>query len=328
MATDRWVMRRSRYFRHHLKLAPLLALFYLALPGHALAFFWQDTAKTTAPTGGAEKPADVTAETNLVVINNTAVVRFSPSWWDRLPLIGNYTANETVFQIRATTKDVAYVDITSSGLGDAVFVVDGSQTTVPANQFARGCPEPSWAGRSNLRVENLKVGQDVKIRMRLPCNLVSDPGDSLEGKILIMAPQQKMLEVPLKIQSPPASSAYTAFLAFLGVMIPALVGYWFFKRQGKWSEHRSHWATFRKHILDNSNEINNFFGVYYYELRSVDDRSFAQKLHNEFVTRGWVATIPPREWQKLEKAFINRRAIKKHLSKLYSGWKEHIKGAK
>lgn len=329
-------MRRSRYLRSYLNVATLLAALYLILPSTVSAFFWQDTeANTTTSTVAAEKSAEATAENNLVVTNNTAVVRFSPSMWDRLPLIGNYTLNETVFQIRATTKDVANVVITSSGLGNAVFMKDGSpETNAPVRQFALSCPEPSWAGTPSLVLPELKMGQEVKIRMRFPCDLVNDPGDSLEGKILVIAPQQKMLEVPVKVQSSSVSTAYTALLAFVGIMVPALVGalvgYLFLKLQTNWSEQRTHWTTLRKFILDNPVEMQNFFIDYYKVAAAKDDHEFAKNLHDRFVAKQWVETIPPREWRRLERAFsdCDRKEIDKRLAKLFPGYKRHINSKK
>lgn len=321
-------MRRSSYIRIYLDVATLLATLYLVLPSNVSAFFCQENeANTTTSTGAAEKSVDATAENNLVVTNNTAVVRFSPSVWDRLPLIGDYTVNETVFQIRTTTKDVSNVVITSSGLGNAVFVKDGSPgTNAPVSQFARSCPEPSWAGTPSLVLPELNVGQEVKIRMRFPCDLINDPGDSLEGKILVIAPQQKLLEVPLKVQSSSVSTAYTALLAFVGIMVPALVAYSFYKMQNRWSEHRAQWAAHEKFILDNSGVLHNFFSAYYKEVVEHEDHEFARKLHGEIVSKGWVATIPPREWRRLEKAFSNcsRKTIRRRLAKLFPGYRQHI----
>ena len=155
-------------------------------------------AQQKAPAVTADEKATETTSDNLVVTNNVAVVRFSPSVWDRLPLVGGHTANEMVFQIRPVKQSVPVAVVTSSGLGNAVFIRESDRaTTTPQAGFfnIRRCPEPTWTGVSSLSLSDLKVGEDVKVRIRFPCDLVNDPGDTLEGKIIIMAPPQKPLEV-------------------------------------------------------------------------------------------------------------------------------------
>lgn len=277
----------------------------------------------------------------MVVTNNIAVVHFSPSRWDRLPLLGNYTANETVFVIRPIKENILNAVVTSSGFGNAVFIredalnanskhqLDGIFTRVlGALRNIRTCPEPSWDGAPSLALSNLKTGEEVKIRMRFPCDLVSDPGDALEGKILILAAPQKPLEVPLKIQTPPASSFYIALLWFLGVVIPALIGYWIYKLQSRWTEQRAQWAVWEKYIYNNRPTLQDFFTVHYKQMFAHNATEFAKEVKDEFVKREMIDKIPPREWRKLENAIerCNRRAIQRRLARFFPVWKKQIRG--
>jgi len=319
-----------------------VVLLILACMSPAYARTGGSASSKQAPPDNANKAAAQEAETsNLLVTNNTAVVHFSPSRWDRLPLLGTYTANETVFLIRPTKENIPSIVITSSGLGNAVFIredkidlnakqrIEGLVSSfLNAFRNIRTCPEPSWNGVPSLALSNLKMGEEVKIRMRFPCDLVSDPGDTLEGKILIMAAPQKPLEVPLKIQTPVASSFYTALLWFLGVVIPTLIGYGIYQLQSKWTEQRAQWANLEKYISSNRPFLEDFFTVHYKQMFDGTAREFAKGVREEFEKRQMVDKIPPGEWRKLQRALdrCNSRAIQRRLAKFFPIWKSEIRG--
>lgn len=338
----RWVLRFVHIRTFHLVNASV-AVVFLILVCFSPAYSRTDKSAPSkqVPQDDAGKAPQETEANILLVTNNTAVVHFSPSRWDRLPLLGTYTANETVFLIRPIKENIPNAVITSSGLGNAVFIredvlnlsakqrVEGLfSRLLNAFRNIRTCPEPSWNGAPSLALSNLKVGEEVKIRMRFPCDLVSDPGDTLEGKILIIAAPQKPLEVPVKIQTPAASSFYTALLWFLGVVIPTLIGYSIYKLQSKWTEQRAQWAILEKYISSNRSFLDDFFTVHYKQMVESDARAYAKGVREEFEKRQMVDKIPPGEWRKLQKALdrCNSKAIQRRLAKFFPIWKSEIKG--
>jgi hypothetical protein len=341
MANGRSIMKFADVIGESPSISLLVAILLLSLACTAPAYSaTKANAAQERKSPGKTEKNDVAATddaSSLVVINNIAVVRFSPSAWDRLPLFGGYTSNEAVFVIRPIKEDVSSAVVTSSGLGNAVFIRESALNADTQGRLARlqaaflnirGCPEPSWAGASSLPLSDLKAGEDVKVRIRFPCDLVSDPGDTLEGKILVIVPQQKLLEAPIKIQNPAASPFYTALLWFLGLMIPTLLSYQIYKLQNQVSEQRVQWAAFQKYIYDNRTTLADFFDVYYKEISPDKDPEFAKKLAQEFAIRKIIENIPVRERRKIEDAITrcNRSAIRKALTKAFPSWKKQIGG--
>jgi hypothetical protein len=327
---------------HQMIVSSAFFLLILARPIPAYSTIGVNDSPYQTPTTKGNSDIPQASDTgNLVVTDNIAVVHFSPSRWDRLPLLGNNTANETVFLIRPIKENISNAVVTSSGLGNAVFIredalkanswqlTDGIFARVlNAVRNIRTCPEPLWNGTTSMTLSNLKMGEEVKIRMRFPCDLVSDPGDTLEGKILVIAGLQKPLEVPLKIQAPAASSFYTALLWFLGVVIPTLIGYGIYKLQNNWTEQRAQWATLDKYIYDNRQILDDFFTIHYKQIFADQGAKFASGLREAFVKRNIVDQIPPRQRRKFEKAIgrCSRRSIQRRLVKFFPVWKRQING--
>jgi hypothetical protein len=278
---------------------------------------------TPSPKASPETPA-----TEVIVSENTAVVYFSPSH--------EHPNAVTSFVIRSRAKQLQDVEITSTGLGRVTFALDqpggsdlaGQPGTVPADN--KTCPEGSTQQTPCLRLRLLdQAGQ--KVRVALPGSLVPQPGSSVAGKILIFAPQQKPVEVPLKVERPASDPIWTAAQWFLGITIPAvltfLLGY-AASRLTNWRSLRQEQLNqFNKYIDENYSTLADFFTVHYTTLyTNFKDNNFADELYRELRKRRILPVVPRKERQALEKAIARCQVkqIQLTLARIFSDWKASI----
>src|SRR5262249_43129304 len=130
-----------------------------------------------------------------------------------------------------------------------------------SGQGGSSCPEGSENESPCIRLSCLgKTGQ--RIRIHLPDNLAPNPGNSVTGKILILIPQQKQIEVSLKVERP-ASPWSTAVQWFLGILIPTLItagiGYGVNKLTTSWGAQRDQEKQFAKYKDNNRDKLEKFF---------------------------------------------------------------------
>lgn len=328
------------WLRYFLIAVSMLLLSFLGAPVWAAADTGQSTAQGLKAKEVSEK-AQGSPTPEVVVTENPSVLYTSPSWWGIFLFLGK---NQDVarFSIRSRTNPIQDVQITSTGLGGATFALErpnsasGCQPS-PGSVSGQGgssCPEGSGNESPCIRLSCLdKMGQ--RIRIHLPDSLAPNPGNSVTGKILILIPQQKQIEVSLKVERP-ASPWSTAVQWFLGILIPTLItagiGYGVNKLATSSGARHDRQKQFAKYKDNNRDDLQEFFEFRYATLYHdyVDDRKFASELSRDLEDHGHLVAIPYDQRKGLLKALQRgrREEIQKRLIGPFPDWKEAIRHPK
>jgi hypothetical protein len=159
---------------------------------------------------------------------NSSVLRISPWIWQD----GTDARPCTTIHLRARGS-IAGLEVTTTGLGHA--------------QLAN-VPDPSNACNTSLsldwreRLQLSPVGDpgmhDWVLAVSPDATALASPGTAMEGQVVAFAPSVGMVAVPLKLERLPLSSALTALLWTLGVVLPALLAYVLGRAADRWNERR------------------------------------------------------------------------------------------
>ena len=158
------------------------------------------------------------------ISGNTSVVRVA-----RFALWGAPSDPTCVAFTVRVARQIAAAEISTLGLGAATLapLPAGSAVHAPAaDPFA--CPDAVTQWHERLQLEGFGLAQNrdrwvaVKLDMR---SLLAD-GTSLEGQVVVSVEGKGSVAVPLKVERPPMSSMVTALTWSLGIVFPAILGYW------------------------------------------------------------------------------------------------------
>jgi hypothetical protein len=275
---------------------------------------------TDAPgTAGTEKPL---GESPVVVTGNPGVARFSTSLIDNLPLLSRNDINVICFSVRALADPVGSSSITSTGLGNSEFgLID----------VGTACPAKAPRGTATLALPALRADSDVRLWMSFPREIIVNTGDSVDGKILVIVPQKKNLEVPLKVQAPSWSPLFTALLWSVGVIIPAtitfLLGFQGNILFGKWQVRSAEFGKLTTYVAENHQALQDVLTIHLLTVLKNRDADFPENMRKALHDDVW-AVIPAREAQELRLAIARcqRVVVKKKLAELFPEWGQAIDG--
>jgi hypothetical protein len=168
--------------------------------------------------------------------------------------------------------------------------------------------------------------------MRFPPDLITNSGDSVEGKILVVSPQKKNLEVPIKVQAPSWSPFFTAMLWAVGVIVPAIVtlllGYQGSKLFARWQTRDTELAKLRTFITERYPLLGDLFTVHLATVMANADPDFPERMRVALTQHQVLDAIPDRERKEISSAIARcqRESIKQKLAELFPDWGEAIAG--
>jgi hypothetical protein len=240
------------------------------------------------------------------------------------------------------------VNITGVGLGQVAFAIPnagGCQGAVNTdngpgqmckvftgtgggwtNSF--GC----WQTMLTLPLDN----NEKVIGVRIPVGLVKQPGNAVEGQLVVDEALHKPLEIPLRIENP-SDPISTGFQWFFGIAIPALlsvaIGYLALKVNTKVSSRSaqvSKFATFKDEQYD---VLDSFFTNFYpgsYQASPNNPKALTKALRTEMRKQNILANIPNRERKRLELALrlCDEPEFQKSLTTLFIEWRQVIESQK
>jgi hypothetical protein len=222
----------------------------------------------------------------------------------------------TNFALRSRKGLVPEVSVTSTGLGDATFVDLATKPQVR---------------QTMLPLTNLNT-DGKSIQVCLPSQSVPSPGDSIEGKLLVLVGDRKPLEVPLKLDRPSSDPISSALQWFGALVVPALVAILIASVTAYLAERRKQKVRFEKFRDLAYAELRDFFGTHYATLHrdNMNAARLSAALENALREQRIWARIPDRERHRLIKCLrgSNAEATRGLLSKLFADWKDKIRGPK
>jgi hypothetical protein len=138
------------------------------------------------------------------------------------------------------------------------------------------------------------------------------------------------IKVPVKLATPGASSATTAFLWFLGLVLPACGAFalqqWTDRRKAlhdHYQKGREQWTTV---LFAERTRIAEFFNDYYKTLREKKDEEFLMELEKDLQDREWLPRMAEPLRTTLVTAFAkgDRESVVSHLAEAFPEWKSTI----
>lgn len=287
-----------------------------------------------------------TPDSNLIIFANNTVLLESPTFQlsklDPKLIFQEEQAEYlwTCFSIRLkpSTIDNVKVSITATGLGQAAFAYEDLKSIIANKPAVEDTSEQQckvfrgsskgWTQKfspwsqflEELQLNHHKEGK--RIAVRIPADLVPQAGGSIEGKIIVLEPQQKPLEVPLKIQRASQPILLKGFQWFFSVAIPVGLGFLATKvnseivSRGQYEEKFNTFKRQQKEMLDK------FFSGFYVELDKKyqqDNDNFVSLLELELENKDILKYIPPHKSKKLYKVLNQnqREKINQELIKLF-----------
>jgi hypothetical protein len=157
----------------------------------------------------------------LSVIGNPSVVRISRFTWLGAPSDPECTSFE--IQVR---NPFLTAEIWTLGLGHttlAAWPADGSTGHQAATSLVSCDVGAAWQSRLRLPLGN---SLRWRIGVRLDTKSLSADGTTIEGQVLISTDRRGALSIPLKVERLPMSPFVTALAWFVGIVVPAGLGYW------------------------------------------------------------------------------------------------------
>src|SRR6266702_57487 len=158
------------------------------------------------------------------------------------------------FRIR-TLAPKALVNLTTTGLG-ATLLTDALPNGVvcPTVQLPRGSRQAP-AGTDRLVLES-GAGPpkviDHFVTLQVDVDSLRTDGVLMDGRILAMAPGERTIEIPLKIERTAASPFFTAAAWFLGVFIPTVITAGLGFLVARYNSAESAQSAFRTYVVENS----------------------------------------------------------------------------
>ncbi|MGV7218650.1 hypothetical protein [Bradyrhizobium sp. UFLA05-112] len=154
------------------------------------------------------------------------------------------------------------INLTTTGLGATVLADEVPNrpacSTVQGPRGSRQAPA-AWTDRLVLESGSgpPKIIDRI-VAVWVDVDSLSADGVAMDGRILALAPGERTLEIPLKVERTPASPFFTAAAWFLGVFIPAAItaGLGFLVTQRNAAESAK--SAFRTYVVENSAVIAGF----------------------------------------------------------------------
>jgi len=222
----------------------------------------------------------------------------------------------TNFAVRARKAVLPEVGVTSTGLGDSTFA--DLATKPPVRQTTLLLTNLNTSGRS--------------LQVCLPSYLVPNPGDSIEGKVLVLAGDGKPIEMPLKLDRPSSDPTSAALQWFVALALPALLTILIASLTGYWTERRKQKARFERFRDLAYAELRDFFGTHYATLLKDNKKpgQLSAALENALREQRIWPRIPDKERRLLVKCIRTSKteATRNLLIKLFADWKDKIKDPK
>ncbi len=289
-----------------------------------------------AAVSGKSKPAATTQPTPPPVTVEVIVSEMPATVY--LPTSTSGETHTITFFVRSRTPAMLEVQITSAGLGGAMFrtnagsaPVAGSMPNTPNSFASQYCPAVTGKLTPCLTLPRLDQ-HGMHLQVELPVQLVPQPGNSVAGKILMFAAGQKPLEVPLTLQRLAPELTWTYVQWGLGIFVPALLSFLFGYSSGKFNlwntERREQLNRLRSFKDEKFTELNVFFGTYYGNLyKDEGPTTFVSTMYKKLAEQNYLPQIPLRERRKLERARRKNKleSFKKTLAKVFPEWEQAIK---
>jgi hypothetical protein len=161
-----------------------------------------------------------------------------------------------------TVAPKSLISLTTTGLGATILVDEVPNRPVCSTvQLPGGFRQPAPAWTNRLVLEGGTGPPKIIDRMvavQVDVDSLGADGVAMDGRILALAPGERTLEIPLKVERTPASPFFTAAAWFLGVFIPAAitVGLGFLAAQYNAAE--SAQSAFRTYVAENPAVIAGF----------------------------------------------------------------------
>jgi len=163
-------------------------------------------------------------------------------------------------------------------------------------------------------------------------NLIQQPGSSVQGKLIAFAAGYKPTTATVKVDRPSLAPWIRALQWFVAILVPAaLVG--IFGAGSAWltsslTQRREQKTAFRKFKDDRWDDLADFFHTY---LRNVlreydDEQQFAKRIHLELLNRGYWASIPWKERDRIERFIRKQEAsrMRSVLAALFLEWENDL----
>lgn len=192
---------------------------------------------------------------------------------------------------------------------------------------------------ANAQSHRLVLGQvtesGTRICVFVPLALIPDPAMSLKGDIVTTASGFEPINTRIEIQRAPLPSR-TAFLWFIGIAAPALIGFWLNGWATRMAESRTRRNAqidaFEKHKDAHNAAFRSYFEDYLPSLSDKSGREFIRAAYGELVNQGSWSSIPWKERRRLDK-YVRLNQItdndltdfKDQLYSLFPEWQEVIK---
>jgi hypothetical protein len=230
-----------------------------------------------------------------------------------LSLLPGQTEACTDFTVSALSDEAKNIVVMSLGFGDGLF----ADPHAPAKRKAIW-PLP------------IVTAAGSRLRLCLPARLVPSAGDSVSGKILILTPDRKPIEVPMKLSRPSSDPPSSALLWFVALLIPALLTYGVASVTAYRTNRNKQLARFGKYQDLAYSELKMFFGTHWENLQHADPNSPSFEVALEDALREYRiwSRIPDKERESLRKLLRCRSASKEQIARLlatqFPDWKEKI----
>jgi hypothetical protein len=248
----------------------------------------------------------------VVVSGNPAALHLKPPL--NLAILSPFSRQSEVcatFTVSARKDMVPEVVVTSTGLGRAMLF----DPAKPGNRLA------TW------KLNNVTPAGST-LCLCISSDLVPNTGDSIDGKILVLASDRKPVEVPIKLDRPSSDPPSSALLWFLALIVPALLTYWIARLTAYRTERNKQVGRFVKYRDLAYLDLRDFFRTHYATLHkdNTDDQQFAIELEKALREQRIWSRIPDQERAELTRRLrlTRRKETRILLARQFPDWKQEI----
>jgi hypothetical protein len=199
----------------------------------------------------------------------------------------------------------------------------------------RSCPRAEAVLTDYLEVTDLDK-QPAQLCVYVPLYLIPEAGMSIKGDLLALVPNFETVTSRIEIQRPPDPTR-TAFLWFLGIAVPGLLGFWLNGVGTRWAGviggRRAQIDAFEVHKHSERDSFRRFFTDYLPTLAARSHAEFVRGIRLELMRQGSWQLIPARERRELDNLSRRLSPSKSNaerfvavLSDQFSEWRDLIKG--
>jgi uncharacterized protein YlbG (UPF0298 family) len=294
-------------------------------------------------------------ESDLIIFDNYTILLDSPPFLSKMPWQQEKPEYLwTCFSIRTKPEinQMIKVNIAANGLGQTEFA---STDQLSSCEMFRGSGGGwtdkvlNWSPFLDLEINFIdprsnKFSQGTKVvAIRIPVDLVPQPGRSIEGKIMVIEPNRKSSELPLKIEMSASNSIstspiFTVLQWFIGIAIPAWLTYRLgmaaAQEKTRSDSKAQEWREFNAFKEQNREKLRKFFYYDYSRITKPDsepavlsEKEIIDHLRSELEKEDFLKSIPRSERKALEKAFNGKKLnkVENKLVDLFDEWRSYIK---